>query len=621
MYLTIILLPLLSAIICGFFGRKTGIQGSQILSCTLITMTTFFAMIAFYEVGLNGSPVYLKTINWIDIESIQISWGFLLDSLSVSMLLPVLIVSTAVHFYSIGYMDGDPHIQRFFSYLSLFTFFMLILVCGDNFLIVFVGWEGVGICSYLLINFWFRRLQANKAAIQAILINRIGDIGFSLGLFSMFWIFGNLDFATIFSLAPMINGNLLNIVTLLLVIGAMAKSAQIGLHIWLPNAMEGPTPVSALIHAATMVIKKNQLIWVNIITYLDWCCRGMMWIILLWFRYMLEQPYIKFIQTLFNSREMYKKILWSSYDDEVNQQVTTSNVGTSEIACEITFKFDEYLKLKPKHKLNINQQFLEWFIGFTEGNGSFVILKNKVYFDITQNLQDIQVLYYIKKELGFGKILIRDEPHRNVGVFYVTKEENFNKLITIFNGNICSNYKKEQFKRWLFQFNIQYKKNIKLKDRLVQPSLNTSWLSGFIDAEGSFIGRVKHCHSSKLRRVPHLTLSISQKEYYILSKIRELFTTVGCSKNIRYDKSWDGWIFYISSFSRNPRIARHSLKEECRKLKKIKYYLNNHNLKTKKNIAFLRWSKIYDRILNKEHPPKGGGLDKIVLLSSKINHF
>lgn len=239
MYLTIITLPLLSAIICGFFGRKTGIQGSQILSCILITMTTFLAIIAFYEVGLNESPVYLKTINWIDIESLQISWGFLLDSLSVSMLLPVLFVSTAVHFYSIGYMDGDPHIQRFFSYLSLFTFFMLILVCGDNFLIVFVGWEGVGICSYLLINFWFRRLQANKAAIQAILVNRIGDMGFSLGLFSIFWIFGNLDFATIFSLAPMINGNLLNIVTLLLVVGAMAKSAQIGLHIWLPNAMEG----------------------------------------------------------------------------------------------------------------------------------------------------------------------------------------------------------------------------------------------------------------------------------------------------------------------------------------------------------------------------------------------
>lgn len=173
MYFTIILLPLLSAFISGFLGRKVGIKGSQILSCSILILDALLATIAFYEVGLNESPTSILVIDWVDCESMQLSWTFLLDSLSVSMLLPVLWVSTAVHCYAVGYMEGDAHVQRFFSYLSLFTFFMLILVTGENFLIVFVGWEGVGICSYLLINFWFRRLQANKAAIQAVLVNRI----------------------------------------------------------------------------------------------------------------------------------------------------------------------------------------------------------------------------------------------------------------------------------------------------------------------------------------------------------------------------------------------------------------------------------------------------------------
>ena len=253
MYLTIIFLPLLSAFISGFMGRKIGIRGSQILSCFKLTLASLLATLAFYEVGLNESSISVTLFSWIDSEYIQLNWGFLWDTLSVSMLLPVLWVSTAVHFYSIGYMDGDPHVQRFFSYLSLFTFFMLLLVTGENFLIVFVGWEGVGVCSYLLINFWFRRLQANKAAIQAIVMNRIGDWGFSIGLFTLFWLFGNMDFYTVFSLASIVNPEIITLIMLAFLLAAMGKSAQIGLHTWLPNAMEGPTPVSALIHAATMV--------------------------------------------------------------------------------------------------------------------------------------------------------------------------------------------------------------------------------------------------------------------------------------------------------------------------------------------------------------------------------
>jgi NADH-ubiquinone oxidoreductase chain 5 len=169
------------------------------------------------------------------------------------MLLPVLIVSALVHIYSTSYMGEDPHNQRFFSYLSMFTFFMLMLVTGDNYLVMFIGWEGVGISSYLLINFWFTRLQANKAAIKALVMNRVGDWGFSIGLWAIFWTFGNLDFTTVFSLAPFMNEELITVISICLLIAAMGKSAQIGLHTWLPDAMEGPTPVSALIHAATMV--------------------------------------------------------------------------------------------------------------------------------------------------------------------------------------------------------------------------------------------------------------------------------------------------------------------------------------------------------------------------------
>ena len=169
------------------------------------------------------------------------------------MLIPVLIVSSLVHIYSISYMSHDPHNQRFFSYLSLFTFMMIILVTGNNYLVMFVGWEGVGICSYLLVNFWFTRIAANQSSLSALLTNRVGDCLLTVGMFTIIWSFGNLDYSTVFALAPYYNETIITIVGICLLIGATAKSSQVGLHIWLPQAMEGPTPVSALIHAATMV--------------------------------------------------------------------------------------------------------------------------------------------------------------------------------------------------------------------------------------------------------------------------------------------------------------------------------------------------------------------------------
>nr|YP_009543503.1 NADH dehydrogenase subunit 5 [Coniothyrium glycines]AYU74393.1 NADH dehydrogenase subunit 5 [Coniothyrium glycines] len=253
MYLAIIILPLLGSISSGFLGRKLGVSGAQIITCTAVVSTTVLAVLAFFEVGLNNIPVSIEAFRWIDSESLNVSWGFHFDSLTVSMLIPVLIVSSLVHIYSIGYMSHDPHNQRFFSYLSLFTFMMVILVTANNYLLMFVGWEGVGVCSYLLVCFWFTRIAANQSSLSAFLTNRVGDCFLTIGMFAILWGFGNLDYATVFSLAPYMNENLVTIVGACLLIGAMAKSSQVGLHLWLPMAMEGPTPVSALIHAATMV--------------------------------------------------------------------------------------------------------------------------------------------------------------------------------------------------------------------------------------------------------------------------------------------------------------------------------------------------------------------------------
>ena len=253
MYLALITLPILGSIISGFFGRKVGVSGARIITCTCVITTTVLAILAFIEVGLNHIPVKIDLFRWIDAESLNVKWGFNFDSLTVSMLIPVLIVSSLVHIYSIGYMSHDPHNQRFFSYLSLFTFMMIILVTADNFLLMFVGWEGVGVCSYLLVSFWFTRIAANQSSLSAFLTNRVGDCFLAIGMLAILWSFDNLNYTTVFSLAPYYNENVVVIIGICLLIGAMAKSSQVGLHVWLPMAMEGPTPVSALIHAATMV--------------------------------------------------------------------------------------------------------------------------------------------------------------------------------------------------------------------------------------------------------------------------------------------------------------------------------------------------------------------------------
>lgn len=190
MYLSIIILPLLGSIVSGFFGRKIGVTGSRVLGCFSIITTTVLAIISFFEVGFNNNPVSINLFKWLDSETFNILWYFQFDSLTVSMLIPVLIISSLVHFYSIGYMSHDPHSQRFFSYLSLFTFMMIILVTANNYLLMFVGWEGVGVCSYLLVSFWFTRIAANQSSLSAFLTNRVGDCFLTIGMFVILWSLG-----------------------------------------------------------------------------------------------------------------------------------------------------------------------------------------------------------------------------------------------------------------------------------------------------------------------------------------------------------------------------------------------------------------------------------------------
>ena len=240
-----------------------GSRAAELITTAFLIASAVLSWVTLVDVGFMHHDARIALFSWISSGDLQVGWSLRVDTLTAVMLVVVTTVSSLVHFYSIGYMDEDPNRPRFFGYLSLFTFAMLMLVTSDNLVQLFFGWEGVGLASYLLIGFWYQKPSANAAAIKAFVVNRVGDFGFSLGIFAVFMLIGSTDFDTIFSAAPGLAGtkihflawdvNALTLICLLLFMGAMGKSAQFLLHTWLPDAMEGPTPVSALIHAATMV--------------------------------------------------------------------------------------------------------------------------------------------------------------------------------------------------------------------------------------------------------------------------------------------------------------------------------------------------------------------------------
>ena len=253
MYTLIIYFPLISFFICLFLGRLVGANGSKIISNICLFSSFILSLLIFFEWNL-GINLSIDFTTWFDVGILSVPLSIYFDNITNCMLILITLVSFLVHLFSTSYMDGDPHVTRFMGYLSLFTFFMLVLVTANNIVQMFIGWEGVGLTSYLLINFWYTRIQANKAAIKAMVVNKVGDVGLLLGIVSLWNLSGLLKFSSFMGLTIFSNlENMFNWINIMLIIGVMAKSAQIGLHTWLPDAMEGPTPVSALIHAATMV--------------------------------------------------------------------------------------------------------------------------------------------------------------------------------------------------------------------------------------------------------------------------------------------------------------------------------------------------------------------------------
>jgi NADH-quinone oxidoreductase subunit L len=258
----IVFAPLVAAIVAGLFGRWIGTTAAKAVTTGSLFLGAALSWPIFFQyLGGDAHSTVVPVLEWINSGDLRVAWELRLDTLTAVMLVVVTTVSSLVHLYSWGYMAEDPSQPRFFAYLSLFSFAMLMLVTADNLVQMFFGWEGVGLASYLLIGFWYHKPSANAAAIKAFIVNRVGDFGFSLGIFGTFWVFGTLSIPAILAAAPGMAGSTvtfagmtvdtMTLLCLLLFVGAMGKSAQLGLHTWLPDAMEGPTPVSALIHAAT----------------------------------------------------------------------------------------------------------------------------------------------------------------------------------------------------------------------------------------------------------------------------------------------------------------------------------------------------------------------------------
>lgn len=551
MYLSIIILPLLGSIVSGFFGRKVGVKGAQIITCLSVIITTILAIIAFFEVGFNNIPVSINLFRWIDSEWFNIIWGFQFDSLTVSMLIPVLIISSLVHIYSISYMSNDPHIQRFFSYLSLFTFMMIILVTANNYLLMFVGWEGVGVCSYLLVSFWFTRIAANQSSISAFLTNRVGDCFLTIGMFAILWSLGNLDYATVFSLAPYINENLVTIIGICLLIGAMAKSSQVGLHVWLPMAMEG------LLNRALLKL-----------------------------HYMREYPVMISWSSvhLMNFGKIQEEGQSAGNFVGGDEASSSTNKGSSETTREV---------------IKLDEKFKWWFIGFTEGDGSFILNKDGyLEFKITQSSVDAQILFYIKKQLGFGSVSLQDKKNKTHH-FRIRDKKNILKIIQIFNGNILTKFKLNQFKLWVEGFNKKYKMDILCLPCKHKLNLDNAWLSGFTDAEGCFTSSVL---ISKITGKTIVTVR------YIVSQKDE----IEFSKNLA--DLLNGYITHVKSYNGYNTIVNHG------KLNKILKYLEKNPLKTKKLISYYRWLKIYSLVKNKKHfTPEG--LIVIKFITKTINQI
>ena len=397
----------------------------------------------------------------------------------------------------------------------------------------------VGICSYLLVSFWFTRLAANQSSISAFLTNRVGDCFLTIGMFALLWSFGNIDYYTVFSLSPYYSESVITILGVCLLIGAMAKSSQVGLHVWLPMAMEG-------------LLKRAFLKY----------------------HYMRKHPALSFgpLNSYLLLGKIQKQGQSAGNFNSMNNKLYSTK-GSSETTRDIFILKDKIFEF--------------WFVGFVEGDGSFIINKDGyLEFKITQSSKDAQVLFYIKKALGFGVVRIQDKKN-NTHNFRVRDKKGLFKIISILNGNIFLETIKEQFKLWLNAYNNKYKENIPYLENLNKPSLNNSWLCGFTDAEGCFTCSITNTGDApRIGGLVTVRYILSQKGN--LTQLNYLADLLGGKTH--YLKSYQGYNMTVNTT----------------KLYLVINYFSTYSLKTKKVIVYYNWLKIYELIMSKKHLTEDG---------------
>jgi len=615
-------------------------------------------LIYFFE-----EPISIHLGTWFSVGDIQVNYGLLLDSLSMVVMVPVGIVTLSVLIYAIDYMRYDPNRNRFYIILSVFAIFMTVLVISDNYIMMFIGWEFVGVISYLLISFWNTRIAAMKSALSAILLNRMGDTLFVICIGTMLSYFHAVDFETIELITPHTDTYILNLIAIMLLIAATAKSAQLGLHGWLLSAMEGwakralfkfhymrehPNSIwsSLILYASPKVrhphatrrdyiyifymssekskLSLNTLLHVGILKYgqhsgnlikgssetlretfnnvlsfrqgmlgfaghYQHCLLYSINLNKIYTSYIYNMPtysgYPHFAGFIINNilqGDTQLKVINNSIH-KVGHGASAPNKNIIPI---IPHKEIPNFQLGIEHPFFVknnpyeSKDFIYWLIGFTEGDGSFIIktFKNKnnkyLEFKITQSSNDAQILFYIKKCLGIGTVSKQDKKN-NTHHYRVRDKNGLLNIINIFNGNLYLNKSQNKFKEFVKIYNETYKTNIEILEfNKNEPTLDNAWLAGFTDAEGCF------------------TLSYLKNKYvsirYILSqKNEDLFMN-------KLALLLEGKTYTLKCGTTNMTV-------NYLKLIKIIKYINKYSLKTKKLIIYQNWLDVYYSVKNKEH--------------------
>ena len=516
----------MNCVILFFFTRFFSVNFLKKFIIFNFIISLILTIVCFIEIGYLNEMSYLYLFNWVNIGIMKINLVLLYDTLTIVMIFIVLFISALVHLYSFSYMRHDPNFFRFIAYLSLFTFFMLVLVTSNNFLQLLIGWEGVGLSSYLLICFWYTRIAANLAAIKAMSVNRIGDIFLLFTIFLIFSFFGSINFGSVFNNVIylldfyfdlfFIEIRFIDLVCFFIFLAACGKSAQLLLHIWLPDAMEG------------------WLLWLSLNFTICWNILRAYSPLSLYDLNYNNYIYINFSEKsirLDNQQET--KIYFSNnIDNNLNNTKNIKKnieVGSSETVRE---------------KYNFNKKFIEWFIGFTEGDGSFIINSNGyLEFKITQSSIDCQVLFKIKKNLGFGSVSKQDKKN-NIHHYRVRKKEHLKLLIMIFNGNLFLDKTNLKFFNWVNAYNLKYKENIQIISNSLNFNLNNAWLMGFLEAEGCFnITIIKRLKYNQVQ----VRFFLSQKE----EKQCLLLISSFIGGKVFYLKSYNGYNLIINLLSLN----------------------------------------------------------------------